>query len=84
MVSIHVVRKRAVGFSNVKSFIIITLELVDYVHRLAVCMGSYGVSEVGARASEPVDGRVKWGRSYIRVYCRIGSQWGWQDYGGRG
>ena len=40
-VSIH-----AAGFSNVKSFAYITLELVDKVHRLAVGMGSYGVSEV--------------------------------------
>ena len=35
------------GFSNVKSFAYITLELVDKVHRLAVSMGGYGVSEVG-------------------------------------
>ena len=35
------------GFSNVKSFAYITLELVDKVHRLAVGMDSYGVSEVG-------------------------------------
>ena len=48
-VSIHAVRERerAVGFSKVKSFAYITLELVDKVHRLAVSMGSYGVSEVG-------------------------------------
>ena len=46
-VSIHVVRKREAGFSNVKSFAFITLELVDNVHRLTVCMSSYGVSEVG-------------------------------------
>ena len=45
--SIHAVRERAVGFSNVKSFAYIALELVDKVHRLAVAMGSYGVSEVG-------------------------------------
>ena len=45
--SIHVVRKRAAGFSNVKSFAYVTLELVDKVHRLAVSKGSYGVSEVG-------------------------------------
>ena len=38
-VSIHAVRKRAAGFSNVK---IIALELVDKVHRLAVGMGSLG------------------------------------------
>ena len=51
MVSIHAVRERererAVGFSNVKSTAYITLELVDKVHRLAVSMGTYGVSEVG-------------------------------------
>ena len=41
---IHVVRERAVGFSNVKN---IVLELVDKFHRLAVGMGSYGVSKVG-------------------------------------
>ena len=46
-VSIHAVRERPAGFSNVKSFAYITLELVDNVHRLAVSMGSYGVSEVG-------------------------------------
>ena len=40
-------RERVAGFSNVKSFVYITLELVDKVHRLAVGMGSYGVSEVG-------------------------------------
>ena len=45
--SIHAVRKRAAGFSNVKSIAYITLELVDKDHRLAVGMGSYGVSEVG-------------------------------------
>ena len=45
--SIHAIRKRALGFSNVKSFAYITLELVDKVHRLAVSIGSYGVSEVG-------------------------------------
>ena len=45
--SIHAVRERAVSFSNVKSFAYITLELVDNVHRLAVSMGGYGVSEVG-------------------------------------
>ena len=45
--SIHVVRERAVGFSNVKTTAYITLELVDKVHRLAVSMGGYGVSEVG-------------------------------------
>ena len=46
-VSIHAVREGAVVFSNVKSTAYITLELVDKVHRLAVSMGSYGVSEVG-------------------------------------
>ena len=39
--------ERAVGFSNVKSIAYIALELLDKVHRLAVSMGSYGVSEVG-------------------------------------
>ena len=47
MVSIHAVRERVAGFSNVKSFAYITLELVDKVHRPAVSMGSYGVSDVG-------------------------------------
>ena len=23
----------------------------------------------------------EWGRSYTGVCCRVGSQWGWQDYG---
>ena len=45
--SIHVVKKRAAGFSNVKSIAYIRLDLVDKVHRLAVGMSSYGVSEVG-------------------------------------
>ena len=45
--SIHAVRKRAAGFSNVKSIVYIALELVDKVHRLAVGMSNYGVSEVG-------------------------------------
>ena len=36
MVSIHAVRERAAGFSNVKS---IALELIDKVHRQAVGMG---------------------------------------------
>ena len=44
--SIHVVRERVVGVSNLKSFVYIALELVDKVHRLAVGMGSYGVSEL--------------------------------------
>ena len=43
MVSIQVVRKRAAGFSNVKSIAYIALELVDKVHRLVVGMSSYGV-----------------------------------------
>ena len=45
--SIHAVRKRAIGFSNVKSIAYITLELVDKVHRLIVGMNNYGISEVG-------------------------------------
>ena len=40
-------RERATGFSNVKSIAYIALELADKVHRLAVGMGSYGVSKVG-------------------------------------
>ena len=46
-VSIHAVRKRVAGFSNVKSIPYIALELVDKVHRFAVGKGNYGVSEVG-------------------------------------
>ena len=46
-VSIHAVRERPAGFLNVKSIACIALKLVDKVHRLAVGMGSYGVSEVG-------------------------------------
>ena len=34
-------------FLQCKKLCIITLDLVDKVHRLAVGMGSYGVSEVG-------------------------------------
>ena len=37
---------------DVKRFAYITLEMVDKVHRLAVSMGSYGVSEVGTRAGK--------------------------------
>ena len=46
--SIHAIRERerAAGFSNVKSIAYIALELVDKVHRLAIGMGSYGISEV--------------------------------------
>ena len=44
---IHAVRKRAAGFSNVKSIAYIALELVDKVHRLAVGMSNSGVSKVG-------------------------------------
>ena len=51
-VSIHAVREGVAGFSNVKSTAYITLELVYKVHRLAVSMGSYGVSEVGTRADK--------------------------------
>ena len=47
MVSIHAVRERAAGFFNLKSIAYIALELVDKVHRLAVGLGSYGVSQVG-------------------------------------
>ena len=46
--SFHVVREReSGGFLQCKSIAYIALELVDKVHRLAVGMGSYGVSEVG-------------------------------------
>ena len=44
------------GFPNVKSIAYVILELVDKVHRLAVGMGSYGISEVGARAGRRVNG----------------------------
>ena len=40
-------RERATGFSNAKRIAYIALELVDKIHRLALGMGSYGVSEVG-------------------------------------
>ena len=40
MVYIHTVRKRTVGFSNVKSIILSTHKLVDEIHGLAVSMGS--------------------------------------------
>ena len=40
-------RERVAVFSNVKTIAYIVLELVDKVHRLAVSMGSYGVSELG-------------------------------------
>ena len=45
--SIHAVRKKPAGFSNVKSIAYIALELVHKVQRPAVGMGSYGVSDVG-------------------------------------
>ena len=35
------------GFSNIKSIAYIALELVGKVHRLAVGIGSSGVSEIG-------------------------------------
>ena len=54
--SIHEVRKRVAGISNVKIIAYITLELVDKVHRLAISMSSYGVSEVGERAAGRVNG----------------------------
>ena len=44
--SVHAVRERVAGLSNVKSITYIALELVDKVLRLAVGMGSYGVSEI--------------------------------------
>ena len=44
--SIQMVKEGVAGLSNVKSIAYIALELEDKVHRLAVCMGSYGVSEV--------------------------------------
>ena len=56
--SIHAVRKGVAGFSNVKYITFITLELVDKVHRHAVCMSSFGVSEIDTRAGERVNGRV--------------------------
>ena len=56
--SIHAVRERAAGFSNVKSFADITLELVDEVHGFAVSMGGYGVSEAHTGAGERVGGIV--------------------------
>ena len=56
--SILAVRNRVAGFSNVKSMACIALELVDKVHRPAVGMGSYGVSEVGTRAGECAGRRV--------------------------
>ena len=39
--------RESTGFSNVKSIAYITLELVVKVHRFAIGMGSYRVSEVG-------------------------------------
>ena len=54
--SIHMVGKRAAGFSNVKSTAFSTMELVDHVHRHTVHMGSYGVSEVGTGAGGMVNG----------------------------
>ena len=56
MVSIHAVRERAAGFFDVKSTAYITLELVNKVHRLAVSMGIYEVSEVSTRAGRRVNG----------------------------
>ena len=46
-VSIHTIRERESSrFLQNKSIAYIALELVDKVHRLAVGMGNYGVSEV--------------------------------------
>ena len=47
-VFIHVIRKRAAGFSNVKGIAYIALELVDKVQRLPVSISS----EIGTRAGE--------------------------------
>ena len=40
-------QKESGRFLQCKKHVYIALELVDKVHRLAVGMGSYGVSEVG-------------------------------------
>ena len=50
--SIYAVREGAEDFSNVKSLTLCTLELVDYVHKLAVSTGGYGVGEFGIGAGE--------------------------------
>ena len=44
-------------------------------------MGGDGVSDISARADEGVGGMVKWGRSYIGVYCKVGSLLGWRFCG---
>ena len=46
------IREGAAGFSNVKSLALSTLDLVDWVRRLAVSIGGYGVREVGTEAGE--------------------------------
>ena len=51
MVAIQTIGIRAAGFSNIKCITLSTLQ----VHRLAVSMCSYGVSEVGTGACERVD-----------------------------
>ena len=58
MVFVHAIGKRAPCFSNVKGTAFITLELVDKVHRLAVCPGSYGVSGLVQELVKDFDGRV--------------------------
>ena len=58
LVSIHIIKMGKAGFSDVKSITLSTLKLVDKVHRLAVSMGSYGVSEVNTGAVEHVGGMV--------------------------
>ena len=54
MVSIHVIRKGAVCFSNHIHCIGAGRE----VYRLAVCVSGYGVSEISTRAGVRVDGRM--------------------------
>ena len=52
--SIRMVRKEAMGFSNVESITFSTLQLVHKVHGLTIGIGGDGVSDISAGAGEGV------------------------------
>ena len=71
------------GFSNIKSITLSTLDQVDEVHRHAVSMCSYGVSEIGTGACERVDGMVNGAGLAAGSTAGSGATGGWHDYAGR-
>ena len=54
--SIHAVRKKVAGFSNIMRIAYIALELVHKVHRFEVGMGSYEVRMVHELVNELAGG----------------------------